>query len=105
MALKITTNKQWREFKQREDVPKKTLSSDFDWLEAEDGFFKYRGVWYHTEQFMMIQRDGISTQHAKRADMGELEKWYGYSADSAFSGVVIRISKDGERYQVGTYIS
>ena len=28
---------------------------------------------------------------------------YGYYSDSYFSGVVVKISRDGERYRVGTY--
>lgn len=30
--------------------------------------------------------------------------WDGYHSDSYFSGIVIKLSPDGEQYQVGTYI-
>jgi hypothetical protein len=35
----------------------------------------------------------------------ELKDWDGYQSDSYFSGVVIKISPDGEQYKIGTYFS
>lgn len=34
-----------------------------------------------------------------------MSAWHGYHGDSYFSGVLIRLSDDGERYQVATYFS
>lgn len=31
--------------------------------------------------------------------------WDGYHGDSYFSGIVIKLSPDGEQYQVGKYIT
>ena len=104
--MQITTDKKWKPFKNAYDVPTRILKQEFDWLnvdEATDGFFRYRNVWYHIDQFMRAA--DASTQHVKRSDMQTLEQWDAYSADSAFSGIVLRVSKDGERYMVGTYIS
>lgn len=106
--LTITTDRKWKPFRYAHEVPARVLSSQFDYQDRDDvtdGFFCYRGTWYHLDQFMRIARDGISAQRVKRADMGAMEAWDAYSADSAFSGVVLRISRDGERYMVGTYIS
>jgi hypothetical protein len=96
--MKIKTNRRWREFKLREDVPSKILKSQFDWTDKDhalycdysDGFIEYHGCWYHLSQFVRS---------------GAPEGWQGAHGDSFFSGVVIRLSSDGERYQIGTYYS
>lgn len=101
--LQIITNNQWRPFKYRYEVPEKVLKSEFDYQDGEevfDGFFCYRGTWYHLDQFT-----------AHRAPWGcipadsPLAAWHAHLSDSFFSGVVIRVTDDGEMYQVGTYFS
>lgn len=96
MKVTIKTNRNWRNFQYREQVPEKILASQFDHLDTEesyDQFFQYRGYWYHISDFM-----GAS-------GMTELKNWDGYASDSYFSGVVVKVSRDGEQYQVGTYFS
>jgi hypothetical protein len=93
------TNGQWRDFVYRSDVPAKILSQQFDHLEEEnsfDGFFCYRGHWYHLSDFMRSETNMFGDAPFK-VD--------GYASDSYFSGVVIRISRDGEQYKVATYLS
>ena len=95
-TTKIRTNNHWREFKPRCEVPDKVLASQFDWTDDDfekhgdysDGFIQYHGHWYHLGDFM---RD----KH--------FEGWDGVAADGFFSGVVISLSDDGERYKIGTY--
>lgn len=94
MKATIRTNRQWRHFVYRHDVPGDVLERYFDWTDPEteiDGFFRYQGVWYHVSQFMRCP-PGSS-----------FERWDGYSSESFFSGVLIRLSDDGESYQVGRY--
>ncbi len=94
-SIKVVTNHAWRAFRYRHEVPAKVLSNQFDWTndahekngDYSDGFVRYRGIWYHLADF---QRGGI-------------KGWDGAHGDSFFSGVVIRLSKDGESYQIGTY--
>lgn len=98
MPVTIKTNNVPRNFVYRHDVPEKVLASQFDHLsedDAPDGFVKYRGYWYHTSDFMRIE--GATTE--------EFNGWHGYSSDSYFSGVLIRISDDGESCVLGTYFS
>lgn len=33
----------------------------------------------------------------------DFKGWDGYASDSYFSGVLIKLSRDGEEYMVGTY--
>lgn len=87
--FKVVSNHQWRAFRDRSEVPTKTLQSEFDWLDESEssGFFQYYRRWYHLSEFL---RDGIPG-------------WDGHNAYSYFSGMVIKVSGDGENYMVGTY--
>lgn len=91
MALTVKTNKVWRDLLTWFDIPE-SAQKDLDWAKDGDGFFCYRGVWYNLGQFERL-RGGPLT------DLG----WEGGHADSFFSGVVVKISPDGDRVQVGTY--
>ena len=96
MTLTIRTNKHERQFQYRNEVPEKVLKSEFDWLGEEDGFdgfIHYRGCWYHLSQFMRL------------GEGSGMDGWDGYSGDSYFSGVLIKLSDDGETYQIATYFS
>jgi len=87
-----TTDNKWHEFKYWLDVPADVMKSEFDWLspdEATDGFFKYRGSWYHMSEFEYTN---------------SFPGWHGFKGDSFFSGVVIQICDDGESYKIGTII-
>ncbi len=82
----------WRKFKFGYEVPKKVLKDQFDYLddaETEDGFFKYLNQWYHTSEFMRTQIPG----------------WDGIAGDSAFSGTLLKVSSDGERYKAARIYS
>ena len=99
--LTIRTNHQWRQFTYRSEVPDKVLADQFDHLDEDegfDGFFCYRGIWYHLSDFMRVGYPGPFGQTA----MGG---WHGYASDSFFSGVLIKVSEDGEEFQVATYFS
>jgi hypothetical protein len=89
--MNVTTNHQWRYFLYRHEVPTEVLLSEFDWLDEDnDGaFLRYRGAWYHLSMFLRTTIDG----------------WHGVHPDSAFSGVLIEVSRDGEQYRIGTAIS
>lgn len=98
----IKTNNHWREFAYRDDVPDDVLASQFDWTnkaheehgDYSDGFLQYKGHWYHLDDFMRFSSPGHP-----------FTEWHGYSSDTFFSGVLIRLSDDGERYQIATYTS
>lgn len=93
--LTIKTNRHWRNLAYRSDVPAAVLADQFDWLDEDDGsdgFFQYRKRWYHLSEFM----------HANHGAFGD---WEGYTSDSYFSGVLIRLSRDGEQVMCGTYFS
>jgi hypothetical protein len=90
-TMNVTTNNHWRDFLYRYEVPAGVLVSEFDWLDRDeqDGFFRYRGVWYHLSMFLRTAIEG----------------WDGIYNDSMFSGVLIEVSSDAEQYRIGTAIS
>ena len=96
MDLQITSNFHWNNFLYGYELTKEEKAS-FDWIDPEDiethSFLKYKGNVYSIGDFMIIDRNEA------------LEEWDGYASDSFFSGVLIKLSDDGEQYQVGTYIS
>ena len=96
MPLIIQTNNHNRFFAYRHDVPEEILQEQFDYQDEDthDGFFKFKGHWYHIDQFMRIDPSAP----------GGFQKWHGYHADSFYSGVLIQVSDDGETYKVATYI-
>jgi hypothetical protein len=92
------TNRNWRQFSYRDQVPAAVLASQFDHLSEDDdndGFFCYRGAWYHVSDFMRSDNGFPNTPFPVD----------GYASDSAFSGVIICLSSDGERYRVATFFS
>ena len=99
MTITVKTNSQWRFLVNRHDVPAKVLADQFAHLDEDenlDGFFCYRGWWYHLSDFMRL--DGVG--------FGEdLTGWQGYTSDSAFSGVIVKLSRDGDSVMCGTYFS
>jgi hypothetical protein len=96
-GMKIITDHKWKQFKYRHEVPQKILDSEFDYHDDDDvsdGFFCYRGAWYHLDQFMGLPPD---------SSLGNT--WPGSHGDSFFSAVLIELSDDGEEYRVGLALS
>lgn len=91
--LQIKSNGQARPIVSRFEVPAPILASEFDWTDPDDSgsFFQYRGFWYSLEDFSRAPES--------------LAGWDGYHGDSFFSGVVIRLTDDGESVVCGTYLS
>lgn len=89
---RLITDHKWKQFRYRSEVPPSVLADEFDWLDEDggsDNFIFYRRTWYHLSQF----------------EARSIEGYDGVHCDSCFSGVLIRVSKNGEEYQVATYIS
>lgn len=96
--LKIITNHRWREFISGFELTEKE-KKEFDYMskeEIEEGtFFRYRNWIYTLGDFMRIDKGMFE----------DFADWNGYASDSFFSGVLIKISDDGDQYQIATYIS
>lgn len=101
--LTIKTNNQPRRLMSLYDfspADQVKVREHFDWMDQDEletsySFFKYRGNFYHLSEFMILGSAAPS----------ELCSWDGYSSDSYFSGIVIRMVNDNEDVVVGTYFS
>lgn len=93
--MEIITNNQERNFLYEHEVPKHILENDLDYAkDTGDGFIKYKGNYYHLCDFMRIEGNFPN----------EFKGWNGYLSDSFFSGILIKVSEDGETYKIATYI-
>jgi hypothetical protein len=78
--------------------------SEFDWIEPEQreftsDFVRYRGEVYKLSEFQSCPIEMTSNE-------GPMKGWEGYSADSYFSGILIRFAdSDCEQVIMGSYYS
>lgn len=97
MPVTIRTDHKWKPFKMGYQVPESVIKYEFDYLDSDEVcgtyFLCYRGTWYSLDQFV------------KLPDGGELsgQGWHGAEAHSYSTGTLIRLSDDGEEYQIGSY--
>ena len=94
--LEINTDNKWKQLRYGYEVEKRKDFKDYDWMEEDekhDGWIIYRRRLYHLSDFMRIE------------NIPEFSGWDGYLSDTFFSGVLIKLSDDGERYKIGTYCS
>jgi|TARA_R110002020_G_scaffold144633_3_gene317688 hypothetical protein len=105
--IKIITNNHDRPFLYRHEVPQVILNGDLDWTDENDndGYFCYRGIWYHTGQFMRFCGTAWIESPDPTVSSTEVQsdKWDGYHGDSFFSGILIKLSDDCETYRIATY--
>ena len=102
MAVVIKTDNKWRNLIYGYELPVK-WRKEFDWIKNDEeyentNFAKYRGWVYNIDEFMSIPR-GVG------AGFPEFHAWDGYMSDTAFSGVLIKLSSDGEQYKIGRFYS
>lgn len=90
--MKVRTDHKWKLLKYGYELSKKQRKQ-FDYLSDEEfdthNFVKYRNSYYDVNEFMRVP---------KHSDM---PGWDGYHGETYFSGIVIKLSSDGERYKIG----
>jgi hypothetical protein len=102
-ALTIKTNNQPRKLKSIYDfspADQVKVREHFDWMDIEElessySFFKYRDNFYHLSEFLNLTSLAPS----------KFQDWHGYSSDSYFSGILVRLVDDNESVIVATYFS
>ena len=94
--LTIKTNRHWHNYLYGYELTEEE-AKEFDYIGEDDfpshDFARYQGVIYDVQEFMSSGR------------IPEFKDWDGYLSDSFFSGVLIKLSDDGEQYQIGMYYS
>lgn len=97
MSLEIITNHVYRDTVSGFELTAKERK-EFDWMNEEEiinsSFVRFKGWTYYIGDFMRIEHNS------------DLKGWDGYSSDTFFSGVLIKLDpEDGERVLMGTYFS
>ena len=92
--MKVRTDHKWKSLKYGYELPK-NQRKQFNYLSDEEfdthNFVKYRRSYYDVNEFMAIPNRSSS----------DLGAWDGYHGETYFSGIVIKLSSDGERYKIG----
>ena len=89
--MRIRTDYRWKNFLYGYEVPKK-IHKEYDYLDEDaryDHWFRYRNRWYHLSDFLVCKGD-------------QFGDWQGYCGNS-LGGVLIKVSRDVERYMIGAY--
>ena len=97
-TLVIKTDHKWKPFKYSNEVPASVLNNQFDYQNRDevcDGFILYKKCWYHLDTFVVLGN--------KNNDSSFGDNWQGHHGESAFSGVLIEVSRDGESYRIASY--
>jgi len=108
--LQIITNRHWHYFLYGYELTKKERD-EFDYLSDDEinehSFLRYRGQVYILSDFERTPSNTVAYRYWSRmqCEHPEWSDWQAYQSDSFFSGIVIRLSDDGEQYQIGTYLS
>jgi hypothetical protein len=93
--LKIRTNHKGRNFKYGYELAPK-WRKEFDYMEDEE---------FETCNFIWYRKCATPLNDFKRIVESEFKGWDGYTSDTFFSGLVIKLSDDGEQYKIGMYFS
>ena len=102
-VLNIRTDDKWKDFVYGADVPEKVRRDWFDWVddaESDSYFIKYKNSWYHLSEFIRTAGGGSAGDALPRlVEAG----WDGIKNESYSSGVLIKVSPDGEQYKIAYY--
>lgn len=99
MSVTIKTNNHWREIISFAELsPDEQASHEYD----EDGtgaYFRYKGHAYNLDEFVKL---GTPWSHKPDAD-DPLSQWDGMRSETAFSGVLVKLSNCGDCVKVASY--
>jgi hypothetical protein len=105
MGLIIKTNKQWRPILHSYELPD-SAREQFEHLNDEEfygtSFVKYKGYFYELGEFMRVA-DGGDFAAAGWDGSCNAAGWDGICINSLWEGVLIKLSNDGERYQIASF--
>lgn len=114
MTLTVITNNHEYELFAIDQIPMRVVFDQFDYVledkkdintanDHSNRFFKYRGWWYDTNEFVRIEFERTNSFTTVVEPESPLAKWQGVQSDSYFSGIVIRYTEDFEAVIVGRY--
>lgn len=95
--LTIKTDNKWKNFLYGYELTEKE-KKEFDWIDKDDfeghAFLRHNNAVYSLSEFLVTMPEELKAKG-----------WHGFASDSAFSGVAIKISRDGEQYKGAVVIS
>ena len=100
-VINIRTDDKWKDFVYAYDVPDRVRLNEFDWVEPDSShYIKYKNSWYHLSEFIRTAGGGAAGSGSPSlVEAG----WDGIKNESYSSGVLIKVSSDGEKYKIGYY--
>ena len=97
-GIKITGDNKWRNILFGYNLSKK-WRKEFDWIHSDEDYMNTmfvkmpgKNAWYYAlNEFAPVSKD--------LKEIG----WDGYHGESYFSGTLIKLNKDGDKYKIGLY--
>jgi hypothetical protein len=107
MVVTIKSDRKWRNLLYGYELPKKQRK-EFDYIKSDEefetrNFAKYHGQYYDINEFQVLPIIGDAS--GKHVVYPEFRGWDGYMNDTYSSGVLIKLSSDGEQYKIGRFYS
>lgn len=107
MAVTIKTDNKWRNLLYGYELSKK-WRKEFDYIKSDEefvnhNFAKYRGWVYDVNEFQRLPTIGDTS--GRNVVFPVFRGWDGYTNDTYFSGILIKLSSDGEQYKIGRFYS
>jgi hypothetical protein len=107
MVVTIKSDRKWRNLLYGYELPKKQRK-EFDYIKSDEefetrNFAKYHGQYYDINEFQVLPTIGDAS--GKHVVYPEFRGWDGYMNDTYSSGVLIKLSSDGEQYKIGRFYS
>lgn len=96
-GISVRTDRKWRYFIDGSSIP--SMYSEFDYMTRKQFaialFAQFKQVYYALDEFIHLpDNKGIASL---------IYGWDGYISQTYGSGIVIKLSKDQERYKIGYY--
>ena len=91
MTIEISTNNHWNSFINGYELTEKEQNKIS--FMPDESFIRYKGTIYRLNDFMEIK------------NIQDFKGWHAYHANGFSSGILIKLSSDGEQYQIATYFS
>lgn len=102
MSVTIKTNNHWREIISFDELSSDEQANyDYDEQERLGAYFRYKGHAYTLDEFVQF---GTPWTYNPEAD-DPLSQWDGILNETAFSGVLVKLSDCGDYVKVARYYS
>ena len=100
MSVTIKTNNHWREIISFDELsPDEQASHEYDEQERLGAYFRYKGHAYTLDEFVQFRTPWTYNPEAD----DPLSQWDAMRSETAFSGVLVKLSDCGDYVKVASY--